>query len=152
MESFKINHFISDHPGMEFPWYRSLQLEEMEEIRKGMSIVFGLSSGALADDLLGFVSEMNEHGSTVEGVNAKDAGLELQPVLDLLNIMPEKKIFLNWYRYDSIDEMKTEDLFSYFEDIWYPDADDLDIFDSSLSWVLSVSHAGVISVAKTQVP
>ena len=32
----------------------------------------------------------------------------------------------------------------YFSDIWYPSTDDIDVFDSSVSWILSVNHEGEI--------
>ena len=31
---------------------------------------------------------------------------------------------------------------SYFDDIWYPDADDIDVFDDTVTWILSVAHSG----------
>ena len=34
----------------------------------------------------------------------------------------------------------------YFDDIWYPDSDDIDIFDQTLSWILTVLHNGDVKI------
>jgi hypothetical protein len=59
-------------------------------------------------------------------------------------VTSSETIFLNWYRYDDVDEMRLADVTKFFEDIWYPSSDDLDIFDESLRWILSIRHDGEV--------
>jgi hypothetical protein len=72
--------------------------------------------------------------------------------IDLLHIFNEneisysEKIYLNWYRFDRIDEMYVMDVAQYFSDLWYPGADDIDVFDFDLNWIISVTHYGDLTV------
>ena len=36
----------------------------------------------------------------------------------------------------------------WFDDLWYPAADDLEIFDASCSWLVSVAHDGAVGVVR----
>jgi len=65
-----------------------------------------------------------------------------------LGISAEKKVYVNWYRYDNVDEIQFVDLTKYFDDIWYPGLDDIDIFDATFSWILSISHDGAVRSAR----
>lgn len=42
--------------------------------------------------------------------------------------------------------MRFKDLTEHFDYIWYPGPDDIEIFDDSLSWILSVDHGGYLRV------
>lgn len=44
--------------------------------------------------------------------------------------------------------MSINELDKYFYDIWFPIADDIDLFDKSLSWILSIRHDGCITYIK----
>lgn len=57
-------------------------------------------------------------------------------------------MFINWDRYEEIDEMGLDDLNRYFSDIWYPGSDEVDVFDSSFGWFLSVSPEGYVKVVR----
>ena len=61
-----------------------------------------------------------------------------------LGLAPEPLVYVNWLRFDDIDCLAFSDLARYFDDIWYPSADYIDIFDSSMSWVLSVDYLGFV--------
>jgi hypothetical protein len=50
--------------------------------------------------------------------------------------------FLNWYRFDKVDELKFDDLCEVFDDLWYPSSDDLDILNPNINWVVSIEHFG----------
>lgn len=62
----------------------------------------------------------------------KMRGLSFQE-LCLFWIKPQTNVYINWYRYDQVDEMAFVDLDKCFADIWYPGPDDIDIFDSEFS-------------------
>ena len=137
MEDWKIEHFKRDHQTVSFPWYRSLSTSESLNIRRTLAHRLGtLYSG----DDLALVKRVDDLGRIVQGVNAEDPGFSMARVLTSLGITPPQQIIINWFRYDKLDEMFSEDLDRYFEYIWYPAAEDIDILDGSVSWILSISH------------
>lgn len=144
MEKFKIEHFERDNPLKKFPWFRSLNAHELETITQNLSEKLRLTF----QDNLSFTKTIAELGAPVNGVNAEDDGFKLSKVMSFLDIKPQANVYINWYRYDRIDEMTFVDLDEYFDDIWYPGPDDIDIFDTSFSWILSVSHDGDITFVK----
>lgn len=144
METFKIKHFEADNPLSKFPWFRSLSDRETALIRNRLFEKLGCTSQDA--DCIVNVSDMKE--VVISDFNAKDDKFKLSLVLDYIDVHPEENVCINWYRYDQIDEIKFADLNDYFGAIWYSGADDIDIFDSTLSWVLSISHEGYTKFVK----
>ncbi len=66
-------------------------------------------------------------------------------LLSDLEVGIDDSVYINWYRYDEIDEMKLCNFSKYFGDIWYSSADDIDIFDEAFTWMVSIRHDGVVS-------
>lgn len=89
---------------------------------------------------------IDQKGTLVEGVKCEDCKLQVAGLLSYLKISPREHVFINWNRYDDIDEIGFNDLDMYFSDIWYPGSDDIDIFDSSFRWIISISPEGYIKV------
>lgn len=42
--------------------------------------------------------------------------------------------------------MSFVDLANFFDYIWFPSSDDVDIFDASFDWILSIDHAGFVKL------
>lgn len=143
MEDFKILNFQSKSQGEVFPWFRSLNKSELERIAEKISL---LMNEDVKGDLLELVMKVVERAAILPRFNAEDEGFALSSVLKELNIIPMEKVYVNWYRFDNIDEIRFQDLNNYFSDIWYPGPDDIDIFDESLSWILSISHNGEVLI------
>lgn len=139
-----IDHFHNAYPGTQFPRYRSLGEVEMERIRERLVKQLGLP----AVDPLTLIREIDKRQELVKGYDAEREDFRLSSVFSNLNITPQKNVYLNWHRYDDVDEMAFTDLDAYLDDIWYPGPDDLDILDSSLSWILSITHYGAIQFLK----
>jgi len=83
----------------------------------------------------------------LENIDAKD-GFNLIDTLNSISILPLPKIYINWYQFDDIDLINTSDLNKYFDDIWFPSADDIDLFDESLNWIVSIRHDGNVCFLK----
>ena len=81
-------------------------------------------------------------------MNSNDENFDLSAALSSMKIKCPENVFVNWYRYDNIDKFNLLDLTRYFDDIWYPELDDVDIFDDSFTWIVSVAHSGRITFAK----
>jgi hypothetical protein len=60
----------------------------------------------------------------VPDMNAEDDSYSMQTITNQLNISSGESVYINWYRFNNIDEMRLDDLERYFDDIWYPGADD----------------------------
>lgn len=143
MEDFKIENFKNDNPSKDFPHFNTLDLEQAKEIYNKLSEKIG---GALPPDQL--VKKINEKGAFVQDNNAEDDDFLLKTVFERIEIVPQDKVYLNWYRFDNIDIIRFNDLNRYFDDIWYPSSDDIDIFDETFLWIVSISHYGGVSVVE----
>ena len=69
-----------------------------------------------------------------------------------LGLEPREEVYVNWDDFATIHRVRFADLAENFDYLWYPGPDDVDIFDESLSWVLSVDHGGYIRVWKPTAP
>lgn len=147
MDEFKIEHFEAIHGNGSFPAHDHLDDSECRKIRLGLSKKLELES---SDDNLELVAELVRSQSLRFEVNAASDRFYLEDALRSFNISAGEFVLVNWYRFDNIDRFRSADLFQHFHDIWYPSADDIDVFDLSLSWIVSVDHEG--TVAGVEIP
>ncbi len=139
MEFFKVDHFVRENPGIPFPRYDSLSQHECEDIRRQVTKKLRLPD-EVKDVVL--VSRLAEVQKASGYVNAEDSEFDLQDVVSLIGVEPENALLVNWRCFDDIDRFTLSDLAKFFNDIWYPASDDIDVFDSTLSWIISVTHDG----------
>jgi hypothetical protein len=143
MDEIKIQNFAREHPKSPFPQYESLTDQKMEEIRHIVKLRTGLPDNTSPLDM---VRHLAERAMTVPHVSAEDEDFNLKATLQEANIKPKDKVFVNWHRFDKIDEISLNDLLEHFDDLWYPAVDDIDIFDESLNWILSIGYSGTVRV------
>lgn len=143
MESFKIEHFTRDNPTKKFPAFSSLKPNKTKMLFDRLSDRIG---EFLPPDQL--VKKINEISIVLEKDNAENKNFILKEIFDKTGINPQEKVYINWYQFDKIDEIGFDDLNSFFDDIWYPGSDDIDIFDKTFSWILSIYHNGSIKLVK----
>jgi hypothetical protein len=55
-----------------------------------------------------------------------------------------RPVLLNWGHWEEMDRMNCGVVVEHFDFLWYPKADDLDILDEELRWIVSVDHDGWI--------
>ena len=140
MDSFKIAHFQREY-NIEFPKIIVLEIAELRQIQYNFILVFKLGEAATLMDLL---NAMRMNQTVLAHVNADADEFNLLELFTSQHIIPHEFIYINWYRFDVIDKLKFSDLCEYFTDIWYPSSDDIDIFDDSFQWIISISYDGVI--------
>src|ERR1700722_7216195 len=128
MESIKIDNFNRENPKRTFPFWESLTQDESSHFRE---IIFNRLALRFESDSLVLVKRLEETACDVAKLESKASGSEILNILKRLEIFPRKYVYINWHRYDKIDKMKYLDFISYFEYIWYPSSDDIDIFDES---------------------
>ncbi|HJR70816.1 MAG TPA: hypothetical protein VKA43_12295 [Gammaproteobacteria bacterium] len=145
MDKLKIDHFVREHPADGFPAFRSLTAIDTALIRQNVARALGL---ALIPDAGSLLEILGDRQKVLDRPNAEATGFDLKACLHSLGISPSDRVFINWHRFDEIDEMNVDDLSTYFASIWYPSSDDIDIFDGKYSWILSVRHDGVLSVLR----
>ena len=74
---------------------------------------------------------------------------EIRPVALLRELRSDTtSVYIDWGRFNDIDEMNADDFNSVFHDLWYPSSDDIEVFDKTLSWVLLVRHFDVVQTVK----
>lgn len=143
MEQFKIDQFREENNGVSFPDFKSLSERECEEIRQQVCEALGFPANLVGASLS---TQLTKLQSYVDGVNAENENFELQAIAKSICIGVQEKVFVNWHQFDKIDQLSFENLAKYFSDIWYPSTDDIDIFDSSLLWIISIDHHGEIQI------
>jgi len=145
MKNFKLDNFIKDHAESVFPNYFSLDDVSAMEIASeiGRKINFNTQH-----DGLSLVIALDSLSEICPGVNARNENFNLINFISDANISSNEELFVNWYRYDDIDKFNLCDLDKYFDYIWYPDVDDIDIFDSSFDWIISITHTGQVKILK----
>jgi len=145
MQPFKLEHFAAAHPQDAFPSFASIASEEIERLREQLCQAAGIGVGTDWGNLYKHLQDRAEH---VKAVNAEDeTRFNLDVVLKSLSILPNDSVYLAWdpSRGD-VDRIAFADLSRYFDWIWYPASDDIEIFDESFAWLVFVDHEGQLSV------
>lgn len=138
MEDFKLKLFRDEYK--KDLKYSVLSSIECEKIIRNISVRFNIKLDASI-----FISELYNKQRYIEDVNARE-NFSLKTVLNNLCIYPNSKIYVNWYHFDDVNMFNYDDFNIYFYDIWYESSDDIDIFDESIDWILSIRHDGSVSI------
>ncbi len=133
MENFKVVHFKNEWPNKVFPKYSSLNEQELSIVQDNLLEKLSLAKNR---NLLKLIEKVDSIALLVNDANAENDKFCLLDLLSSQSIQPNDFVYLNWYRYDDVDQMQLIDLDKNFDCIWYPGTDDLDIFDDSYSWIL----------------
>jgi hypothetical protein len=139
MDEFKISLFESEHK-TSFPEYETLNQSECQSIATELSNRYKINISNPG-------VELASKQSFYDKCNALDR-FDLINTLTDLGIEPNGKLFINWDRFEKIDVFDIDDVDRYFNNMWFPSSDDIDLFDDGLSWILSVRHDGCISILK----
>jgi hypothetical protein len=142
MDTFKIELFNKENPLGEFPQVTALNPDDMVSVRKNLSQKLKVNMNTTGKELLDLIGK---DSFTVTNYNACSNGFLLADVLNYLELVPKDKVYINWYQFDDIDILSFNDLNKYFDYIWFPSSDDVEIFDDTYEWMLSISHDGYIS-------
>jgi len=141
VEAFKIAIYEQKHGAGTFVPFRSLNGEESDQVFHQLKLRLKLPDKLDALQALGIISQRSV---VVQGIDATQDDFDLKQVLGRLHFIAHDRLFVNWYRFDRIDEIGTDDLSRNFRDIWYPSSDDVDILDPKFGWILSIEHNGTV--------
>jgi hypothetical protein len=145
MDPIKIKNFGREYPGKQFPIYKTLSNVDAQKIKEIVATKLNMPENSSS---LKLVNALEKKSSLIPGADAESDNFNLKSTLSKVGISPNEHVFLNWYRFDRIDEIGLDDLSAYFDDIWYPAADYIDVFDNSLSWIVSIGYSGEVMVIK----
>jgi hypothetical protein len=141
MDQFKIDLFEESFKRT-FPSFHSLNHDEMNEMIGKLSLRLGFDEPVNGSLLLKAIIV----NRVPTGVNAQDYNFRLDDFLHSLQIVPNGEIFINWHSFDKIDLMAFSDFTQYFDDIWFPGPDDIEVFDCGMDWILSIAHDGDLRI------
>ncbi|WDP90853.1 MAG: hypothetical protein HUN04_14600 [Desulfobacter sp.] len=79
MEQFKIEHFENDHPGIKFPWFRTLQPSFAETIKHSISSKLGADAHTTSENLVHIILE---NSNFVEAIRADSEHFSISKLLD----------------------------------------------------------------------
>ncbi|UOE40228.1 hypothetical protein MTP09_09915 [Chryseobacterium suipulveris] len=136
MENFKKELFKKEY-GIDFPPYFKISEDKCHEIKYNIIHKFKL----IQDD---FEKSLRKKQLFFNLINAENENFNFCNVLKNIQITIGSRLYVNWDNFQTIDKFSSEDFCKYFNDIWFPSADDIDIFDDKLNWIISIRHDGAI--------
>ena len=145
MEKIKLDNFFNEYAGRDFPEYESLSKNACSNIIQSILEKFTLTD---VTDGLSMVKAIDTLGIPCEVASYVDETFNLNALLKACGIEAADFVYINWHRYDKIDRLTRNDLTRHFYDLWYPEVDDIDIFDDSINWILSIRHDGYIKMLR----
>jgi hypothetical protein len=147
MLASKVEDFVGEESDETFPEFHSLNESELLCHRNRLRDVFGCDKSMPILDVFSRVVQLSKF---ISNISAKDSDFDFSNVLNSEGIKSKGEIYIDWKRFDDIDCMQLPLFTKYFDDIWYPEADDIYIYDETFKWFLLITHYGAISIAKLE--
>ena len=141
MENFKLENFKKEY-GLDMPIEKHLSLYDCNVI---LSCIYDKFHVYDVNDLFSKLENESIYVTSVENET-----INVEDVFFNLGIIVSSNVFINWYKFDNIDSLSFRNLCRYFDDIWYPAIDDIEIFDETCNWILSIRHYGIVSYLKSE--
>lgn len=143
LHEIKRINFVREHVGEEFPKYKSLTATETTAIREKLAELLAIQPAEGSADLN---RSINSHQLPVRGPasDAESLSFDLLEIFGRLGIRPMPKLYINWNSFSDIDQLATADVARYFLDLWYPGPDEINIWDDSYAWIVSVDANGAL--------
>lgn len=141
MEAFKLVNFKHEH-NTNMPIVRSIEGSECEAVCRSLFRSWHVTT------LEEFFEKEEQELVLLDDINAEDEDFDWNKVFNSIGIPVPNEVFINFERFNSIDVFLFNDFCKYFGDIWYPATDDIEVFDASFNWIVSVKHYGAVHYAK----
>jgi hypothetical protein len=139
MNVTKLHRLISVDPSIAHDDVRQLSPAEVGKLRAKLEAEVGLDS---PQDVLALSFALQGRRKPVEGFNAESEDFNLADCLLQAGLVRPQRVCLNWMHFIEVDSVSFDVLAKHFDDFWYPKADDIDLFDESCKWVLSIDCDG----------
>lgn len=141
MEKFKLDNFKTlYHRNM--PIVKNLSLHDSEELTTKLfnNLYIKKEDYFLCEENLGFVK--------IEHLNAEINEINWNKIFQVIGLPIPHEVYINDHKFEHLDVMLFSNFSKYFTDIWYPSADDIEIFDSSLNYIVAIRHYGALYYKK----
>ena len=150
MDLYKIVHFNRESGSVPFPWFYAFDEGDGRLIRTEFGIKIGTPDRHPDDAEI--YQTLASAWSRIPDVNANDATFRLSRILQAHGIAPLNEVYLDWAEDEdrfgaTLDEMRFDDLDTHFSLIWYPDLDDLLLFDDNYDWACEINLQGLVNIA-----
>lgn len=142
MDPHKILNFEKENY-RKFPFIKNLSKLEAHEISIESQRKIMMKYNECSQDLCVFIDKNAIYVEHFDANEIKEC-FDLKLLFNYIDIKYSEYVYINWYKFDDIDQMKFDDFCMFFDYIWYPSSDDIEIFDESLSWIILIHHTGDI--------
>lgn len=142
MDSLKLNRLADADSSVVV---RHLSNQETEALRARLAPKIDLHS---ADPSVTLVKSLRARSRALQGPRADEIAFDLRAIFYTSKLLPNERVYINWHRFDDVDEVELKQLCRLFDEFWYPAADDINIFDDTLNWVVSIDHEGTVYLAR----
>jgi hypothetical protein len=143
----KKEEFEAEEPGDIFPEFFTLGSGDLIYHQDSIRTAFDCPRNL---PILDVFSKMVELSTFIPKVNAKNKSFSFGELLKSEGIDSNSQIFLDWHRLDDIDSIELSKFSEFFDDIWYPEANDIYVYDDTFSWFALVTHYGAISITRIE--
>lgn len=141
MEQWKLQRLVEEQK-IDPAEIRDLPASEVHTLWSRLCDRLGLNRTV---DGLTLMKELHKRRRVIDGCNAHVEGFDLLSCFARVGVMPVERVYLNWYRFDRVDEVRFDLLRRCLDDFHYPASDDLDIFDDRLTWIMMIDHEGYLA-------
>jgi len=129
MENFKLKQWEGKLPVIE-----SIYKDERDYLKKKMALKFLLNVDCESID---FFQEIQKDEIFL-GTTEIPLLSTIQNICPFLN--ENDYIYIDFDGFNTIDKITLNDFVNNLTNIWYPDSDDISIFDEKCEWVLNIYH------------
>ena len=143
MDEHKINYHIEEYGSLRFA-FDKLDDAACWTLRERLATALRLKETAAS---VAFEVDVDRSLNLRSKHDAEEQGFSLADVLAEFAIVPLATCLVA-FSFQVIYRFQTTDVVKYFDDIWYPGPDDINILDESLSWMVAVYHHGSIKAAR----
>lgn len=145
MDKLKLLRLQQDQPAIDLTSIRTVPAHKAQQLLTAICDRTGLGK---SNNGLSLVRHLRQQSRPLVGMDANQPDFALARAFEEAGISPGDRVFINWHRFDDLDDVSTETVTEHFDQFWYPKADDIDIFDGTLTWFLSVDSEGSVWVAR----
>jgi len=123
--------------GKKVPPFRPMPAERRGELLQGLGRALAVSADASA-----VLTALQKRARVVSDVSAEAEDFDLGALFAKLALTSPQTVIVNWRRFDDLDEFVFDDFAKNFDKLWFAGADDIELIDPNLAWVLLVRHDG----------
>jgi hypothetical protein len=142
MQSFKIENFVRENPGLSPPRFQHLTDSEASALAERLLTRAGRPKGTPSE----VIRWLSEQATPLGGLNLNENEVALHELFRRAGIKPGPVVYVEWGTLSDVDRFETDELGRYFYDVWYPSADDIEIFDDTTEWLIFIRHYGGVEV------